>query len=293
MDLRHIQEFVVLAEVCNYTKAADFLYTTQATLSRHIVSLESELGHPLFYRTTKKVELTEFGKQFLPYAQNFVETLETCQMNLLSGKNIADHHLVIGASELSLRLPAIEKTILHFIECHPEIAVETVCEETASRLMLMLKEGKCNAIFLRESLAAKDSFQRIPIDTPESLYVLLPKTHPLAGQKSASLYDMKDELFLPPPEGTNACQQFIQHCRQAGFEPRIRFTMRNLENVQMMAQTGIGIPIVSGSRWLSKIGNDVSLVEISPQIQLVLNLVYPLSGKKSNLLAELAKLFQK
>ena len=46
MDLQHIREFVTLERICNYTRAADALYTTEATLSRHIRALEKELGQP-------------------------------------------------------------------------------------------------------------------------------------------------------------------------------------------------------------------------------------------------------
>ena len=54
MELSYIREFVVLAETGNYLEAADALFIAQSSLSRHIKSIELDLGSPLFDRTTRK-----------------------------------------------------------------------------------------------------------------------------------------------------------------------------------------------------------------------------------------------
>lgn len=64
MELSYIREFVVLAETGNYLEAADALFIAQSSLSRHIKSIELDLGSPLFDRTTRKVVLNGFGQAF-------------------------------------------------------------------------------------------------------------------------------------------------------------------------------------------------------------------------------------
>lgn len=68
MDLNWFLEFVVLAETLHYANAAEKLYTTQSTLSKHIQAMEKELGAQLFVRGYHKLELTPFGRVMLPYA---------------------------------------------------------------------------------------------------------------------------------------------------------------------------------------------------------------------------------
>ena len=70
MNTEYIHEFVVLAETKNFWEASERLFMNQSTLSKHIKSLEIELGVPLFTRTTRRVELTNYGHTFLPYAQS-------------------------------------------------------------------------------------------------------------------------------------------------------------------------------------------------------------------------------
>ena len=76
MTVENMREFVVLAEERNYLVAADILYSTQATLSRHIIAMEEELGFTLFNRSTKKIELTQEGSRFLLYARNAIRIQE-------------------------------------------------------------------------------------------------------------------------------------------------------------------------------------------------------------------------
>ena len=72
MELQDVKEFVVLANLCNYQEAAEALFMSQPTLTRHIQRLEKELGGRLFVRTTRRMRLSSFGKLFLPCAQELV-----------------------------------------------------------------------------------------------------------------------------------------------------------------------------------------------------------------------------
>ena len=70
--LNHVKEFIALTKTENYLEAAENLFTSQSSLSKHIKSLEAELGTTLFDRTTRQVKLNEAGKVFLKYAQQLV-----------------------------------------------------------------------------------------------------------------------------------------------------------------------------------------------------------------------------
>lgn len=63
MRLEHLREFIVLAELCNFTKASEQLFVTQSALTRHIAALESEMGVRLLDRTTRGVALTPMGRR--------------------------------------------------------------------------------------------------------------------------------------------------------------------------------------------------------------------------------------
>ncbi len=67
-----MREFLTLSELKNFNSASEKLFLSQPTLSRHIKELEEELGVTLFNRSTRRVELTDAGQYFLPFAKLIV-----------------------------------------------------------------------------------------------------------------------------------------------------------------------------------------------------------------------------
>ena len=68
MNSEYLYEFMILAGTMNFSRAAEKLFITQSTLSRHIKELEAELGEPLFHRDSHCVELTAKGHLFVQEA---------------------------------------------------------------------------------------------------------------------------------------------------------------------------------------------------------------------------------
>ncbi len=78
LDLRKLQTFQVAAATSNFTRAAAELGCCQSSVTVHIKALEDELGVPLFERCrfTKKVKLTEMGRQMLEYSHKLLTLAE-------------------------------------------------------------------------------------------------------------------------------------------------------------------------------------------------------------------------
>lgn len=76
MDLEGIVDFITLAEVCSFSKAARLRMVTQPAFSRRIQSLEYRLGAALVDRTSNPVVLTQAGERFLVHARLLKKTLE-------------------------------------------------------------------------------------------------------------------------------------------------------------------------------------------------------------------------
>ncbi|MFL0810862.1 MAG: LysR family transcriptional regulator [Agarilytica sp.] len=67
-NLELIRCFITVAELQSFTEAGERLHKSQSAISVRIKKLEDLLGHVLFDRTSRKVELSEQGQRFLPYA---------------------------------------------------------------------------------------------------------------------------------------------------------------------------------------------------------------------------------
>ena len=95
MTTEYMREFAVLAKKLNYIAAADALGTTQASLSRHVMAMEKELGFKLLARNTRNVDLTADGLRFLLYAEKTVSILDAFGDSLAEDQTGQTEHLEI------------------------------------------------------------------------------------------------------------------------------------------------------------------------------------------------------
>jgi len=88
INIEGLQALLKVAELGNFREAADALFISQSALSRRISKLEQHLSVRLLNRTTRRVQLTAIGRNFIPQARRLVEELET---SLNSLRTIGKH----------------------------------------------------------------------------------------------------------------------------------------------------------------------------------------------------------
>ncbi|GAS82113.1 LysR family transcriptional regulator [Paenibacillus amylolyticus] len=116
MEIRHLLTFKTVVEKGGFKKAAEYLGYAQSSITTHIKDLEATLGAPLFDRIGKKVVLTHYGQQFLPYAKKIID-LHTQALNM-SDEPIGN--LNLGISEL-LTIERIPSILLEYKKMHPKV----------------------------------------------------------------------------------------------------------------------------------------------------------------------------
>ncbi|TQV84348.1 LysR family transcriptional regulator [Aliikangiella coralliicola] len=79
MNWEGISEFVKVAETESFTQAAKKLQISTAQVSRQVSALEQRLNVKLFYRTTRKVSLTEEGRVFYLHCRGVLEGLDEAE----------------------------------------------------------------------------------------------------------------------------------------------------------------------------------------------------------------------
>ena len=84
MDLDWLKDFLTLAELKSFSRAADTRNVTQPAFSRRVRALEDWIGTPLFVRGAQGVSLTEAGTHFLPAATDIMRNLERARRDTRS-----------------------------------------------------------------------------------------------------------------------------------------------------------------------------------------------------------------
>lgn len=271
MDLDYIKDFVILAEVGNYLEAADQLFISQSSLTRHIQQLEKDLGATLFDRTTRKVSLNRYGQLFLPYANKMVQIqyeYETAFYNEL--KNI-NSNLNIGSIPSMVQYN-ITDLLIKFKNKNTSFSLNVIEAET-HELKEMLRNNKCDVAFIRETDYSDNEFIRIPYSI-DSMVAVLPLDHPLSKSDSIALEQLKNEKFILLPEHSLMYDLCVSECKKSGFEPEIVFTGHRGENLIDMVSKGAGCALLMKRPAVFLSNANTVLVDIYPQVCTKISLCY-------------------
>lgn len=84
IELRDLRYFLAVAQQESITKAAEYLFIAQPSLSRRMQKLESELNRLLFVRGSRKVTLTQAGELLKKRAEEMLQLYEKTQAELLA-----------------------------------------------------------------------------------------------------------------------------------------------------------------------------------------------------------------
>ncbi len=76
MTLEQLKQVVEIASTGSINQAAGNLFISQAALSMSLMNLEKELGHTIFLRNNRGVQLTGFGQDFLSYIRPICTQIE-------------------------------------------------------------------------------------------------------------------------------------------------------------------------------------------------------------------------
>lgn len=95
MDTKKLATFYNLAQTKNYSKTAEEIFLTQATVSKHIMALEKEWGIKLFSRKHRKVTLTQEALNVLPDVRGILDKEQQLKQKIDALKNNPKGTLVV------------------------------------------------------------------------------------------------------------------------------------------------------------------------------------------------------
>src|SRR4051812_23430051 len=79
MEISQLRAFLKVAELRNFTQAADALFCSQPAVTQQIQGLERDLGERLFERHGRRIDLTPAGEALHPFASRALVLLEEGQ----------------------------------------------------------------------------------------------------------------------------------------------------------------------------------------------------------------------
>jgi len=127
--IRELAFFLRVSEVESFSAAARSLDLDPSTISKVIQRLENRLGVRLFHRTSRVLQLTQEGEQFLAAAQKVMTALEEAEASVSPAATEATGVLRISSTAAFARR-RLAPLLPEFLRAHPLVRVEVVVAAT-------------------------------------------------------------------------------------------------------------------------------------------------------------------
>ena len=244
MDIKQLEYFICVAELLNFTKAAEKLYISQTAISQQIKSLEDSLNVKLFIRNNRKVSLTPAGEAFYKKSKLIVNDVNEAINEAVKTASGYNGSLKIGFTSGHSTF-IIYNLVKSFLVKYPDIDI-TILDNNFGNLYEDLNNKNLDLVFSVDfDLKNIENFKFLHINS-DYLYVIMNKEHSLAHHETLCRSDLKNEkfVFMDRKEVPLGYDKFISNCINAGFSPNIVKHCNSLESLSLLIKLGIGITIL-------------------------------------------------
>jgi DNA-binding transcriptional LysR family regulator len=240
LELKLLQQFIVLAEELHFGRAAERLGMQQPPLTMAIQKLERVIGCRLVERG-RKITLTPAGLKFLEEARRTIDQAERAVLLTQRVDRGESGELRVGVPP-SVMLTGLPSSIRAYRRRYPEVAF-TLREMSTSNIEQALRRGEIDLGFLRET-RPRSLWHALFLTEP--IVAVLPASHALAaGKGPLKLRVLRKELFVSFPRhlGPEFYDALLADCGQAGFAPNIVQEATQWQSVISCVDAGMGVAL--------------------------------------------------
>ncbi|MFT4112864.1 LysR substrate-binding domain-containing protein [Silvibacterium sp.] len=216
-------------ETGSFTRAAQRLHLTQSAISHQIRRLEEQVGRPLLHRTTRRLQLTEDGNEFLRHAEQILASFDALQQRFQSSRISGVVRFGVPEAFMSDRLPSL---LAQFSRSFPAIRLD-VSVSNFLDLQTMIRRGELDlAVVLSSASKLKGT-------TLQKTRFLWAAAETLELPRDGSL-----PFVLSPAPCVNR-RIAVDALRPAGIEWHIVYTSLSQQGIRAAVLAGLGITVIT------------------------------------------------
>jgi DNA-binding transcriptional LysR family regulator len=245
MELRHLRQFVAVAEEGHVTRAAERLGMQQPPLSQRIKAIELELDVQLLRRKARGVELTEAGRVFLDNARAMLAQYDHTFESTRRAARGEQGRLRVGIMPTAPFHPLVPFSIRAFRAAFPLVSL-TLDECLRTEAIERLRNEQLDVAFLR-ALIPEEKDLVVSQLLVEPMVVALPAEHELARRDGAlSFSELADETFIMYARqlGPAFYETTMAACLRSGFNPRLGQEAPRITSALSLVAAGLGVSVV-------------------------------------------------
>ena len=190
--LRQMRAFVAVAKTGNFTAAAQTLHVTQSALSGLIKELEQTLGARVVDRSTRRIVLTEIGRELFPLFSQMIDDLDGALANVADHTQLRKGLVRLAAPQL-MCCTLVPEAVAAYRAAHPEIDVR-VADSAVENVIARVLSGESDFGIGPERESMPQLEARELFEMPFSL--VFPQGHPLEANERVTWQDVARYPFI-------------------------------------------------------------------------------------------------
>jgi len=238
VEFDQLRYFLSVADLANFTRAAEELGISQSALSRSIQRLEEELGQPVFERQGRSLSLTEAGTLLQRRTQQILTLIEDTKSEICDDGQSGRVRVGAIPTIAPYFLPEVLK---QFSEAYPQATV-IVQENTTDALLKSCTQGEIDLAILALPVPAR--YLEVEELFQEELLLVLPPDHPLVEKEKIRLSDVEPYPFVLLDEAHCLSDNIVSFCRQRSFQPVAVERTSQLAMVQELVSLSHGVSMI-------------------------------------------------
>jgi DNA-binding transcriptional LysR family regulator len=264
ITLRQLYGFKAVADVGTFTAAAQRLKVAQPALSLNIRDLESELGARLFDRTTRRVELTAAGREFLQSVDKLIVDLERAVQN---ARDLADRRrgrLVVAAPPLLAAL-IVPGAVADYKRRFPAIEISVVDAQT-NVIVDKVRSGEADC-GIGTFAEAEEGIRRERL-FEDALMAWCPAQSACARSSRLAWKDLPTGQLIAMTRDSRIRFLVDQAYQSTGQTVRPAYEVSHMTTAIMMVEAGLGVAVLPAYVWgFARVFNVVSKVLCDPEVR--------------------------
>lgn len=276
---RQIEIFHAIMTRGNLTQAAEFLHTSQPTLSRELARFEQQLGVTLFSRVRGRLQPTVQALRLFEEVERSWYGMERIRE---AAEGLRDFH----QAELSVAcLPAFSQSLLPalcqpFLQRYPSVTMNIIPRE--SPLLEEWLSAQRYDLGLTETRQQPPGTELIPLLTVDEVCVL-PAGHPLAEKPQLTPQDFSGLPFISLSREDSYRQLLDRLFQEHQVNRQLRMETHSAASVCAMVRAGIGVSIINPLTALDYTAQGVVIRPFSVSVPFTVSLIRPLHRPASSL----------
>lgn len=281
MKIIQLEYFLAVVKYNSFTKAAQYLHISQPSLTTAIKKIESDLGYPLFIRTTKALKITEKGIQFYKYAQDLVDTYHRT-LDKMYDLNISDEPR-IKLSILESTSPWIAIVIQQHHQIYPKQRYQIVEQHSMQTIISSLLNFDVHFALSNEQIQ-REGIVSIPL-YQEPYVLITPKGHKAMSEIKAE--DLQHIPLILPNRQYQVRKHIDEYFKHLNIHPNIVLEVDRFEATTTLVHRGLGHTIIPRFYYQSFSANDLNAVKIKPSMERAIYINYLQKRKLAEPVSEL------